>query len=126
MKIKMTISLKGVVRKDDVAKGYVSFCPALKIYAHGSTSEEAMVCMEKTLALYLETCLSRGTLDTVLHAAGFRPVSGYPAAIDIADIEKEYIAIEKLQDQKFEQAFDIEVPIHLVAQAQMALESQHA
>ena len=62
--------------------------------------------MEKTLALYLETCLSRGTLDTVLHAAGFRPVSGYPAAIDIADIEKEYIAIEKLQDQKFEQAFD--------------------
>ena len=68
----------------------------------------------------------RGTLDTVLHAAGFRPVSGYPAAIDIADIEKEYIAIEKLQDQKFEQAFDIEVPIHLVAQAQMALESQHA
>lgn len=76
MKITMTISLKGVVRQDDVAEGYVSFCPALKIYAHGTTSEEAMVCMEKTLTLYLETCLMRGTLDSVLKTAGFKPVTG--------------------------------------------------
>ena len=120
MKIKMTISLKGVVRQDDVAEGYVSFCPAFKIYAHGKTSEEAMLCMEKTLTLYLETCLSRGTLDNVLRTSGFQPVAGYPAAVPLHEIDKEYIALERLQDQKYDQAFDIEVPIHLIAQVQAA------
>jgi predicted RNase H-like HicB family nuclease len=122
MKIKVTISLKGVVRQDEVAGGFVTFCPALTIYAHGKTSEDAMLAMEKTLSLYLETCFRRGTLDSVLKKAGFEPVAGYPAAIPLTQIDQEFVAIEKL---KYDSAFDIEVPVYLVAQAQVS-ELQHA
>jgi predicted RNase H-like HicB family nuclease len=118
MKMKITISLKGLVRQDDVAQGYVTFCPALKIYAHGKTTEEAMACMEKTMILYIETCLQRGILDEVLRKAGFSPATGYPAAIPVEELAQEYISIMQLQEKKYDQAFDIEVPIHLIAQAQ--------
>jgi predicted RNase H-like HicB family nuclease len=119
--IKVMFSLQGFSRPDDVAEGVVSYCPALKIYSHGQTADEAKENLIKTITLYVETCFERGILGQTLKNSGFVP---HPSeeSVPVQDIADEYIEI---QEQKFETAFDIEVPLNLIAQAQTGA-MQHA
>jgi len=125
MKIKMTISLKGLVRPDDVAEGFVSYCPSLNVYSHGHTEQDAIACIEKTVTLYLETCLQRRILESVLEKAGFVAVPSN-APVPVSELEQDYIIIERLRDKNYDKTFDIEVPINLIAQEQAANLSQSA
>lgn len=111
--INIIFSLKGYSRPDDTAGGIVTYCPALNIYSHGPNPEEAKDNLRKTILLYIDTCFRKGILGQLLKKAGFMP---HPSgeSVSVQEIEDEYIQI---QEQRFETAFDIEVPLNLIAQA---------
>ena len=108
--------LKGYSRSDDVAEGYVSYCPTLNVYSHGKTQEDAMSHLSKTVTLYLHTCLERETLDKVMRAAGFTP-EAMTSGVPISEMQDEFVAV---LEQKFDRTFDIDVPFPLLAQARTA------
>jgi predicted RNase H-like HicB family nuclease len=113
MLMKITVSLKGAFRWDEQAQVFLSFCPALKIYSQGTSREDAVESLQETIMLYVETCLERGILESVLKEAGFSFAS--PELLTPTELCQEYIAVEKAN---FERVFDMDIPIHLVAAAQ--------
>jgi predicted RNase H-like HicB family nuclease len=107
--IEITVCLKSAYREDSVATGFVSYCPSLKIYAHGKNAEEAMTAMEETLKMYVGTCFQRGILNQVLNRAGFSMVPDeVHNAMTIADAQAEYILIKSLG---FEDTWDVKVQL---------------
>lgn len=70
---KMVISFKlpaNIHQKDGY---FVSYCPALDVFSQGATEKEAKNNLVEALTVFLESCIDRGTLDTVLKECGFRP-----------------------------------------------------
>jgi predicted RNase H-like HicB family nuclease len=122
MQIKVVFNLKGAFRDDEVASGVVSFCPALNIFSHGKTMDEAKEALIKAISLFLETCYQRGTLGEILRKAGFNaePLQFGTPVVQVKD--DEYIAIH---DNRFRDPFCFEVPLNLVAQAAKPAEFQH-
>lgn len=107
--VEITICLKAAYREDQVATGFVSYCPSLKIYAHGKTAEESMSAMEASLRTYVGTCFSKGILNQVLDRAGFKMIPDeVHKAMTIADAEIEFIQIKNLG---FEDTWDVKVQL---------------
>jgi len=86
-------------REDDY---FVAFCSALDVGSQGRTEKEARDNIVEALALFLVSCMERGTLDEVLRACGFRPTL-FAAAEPLSSVtlpdREEYV----------------NVPIHLLA-----------
>ena len=59
-------------RYDEEVKQWVTWCPALKLYAQGDTVEQAIENIHETVSLFPGTCYELGTLNRVLHECGFR------------------------------------------------------
>ena len=87
-----------VFREEDV---YVAGCESLQVYSQGATWDEARKNVEEALALFVTSCLERGTLERVLLDSGFAP----EIQSDVVDVD----------DEPGEM---IHVPLHLVAHAQ--------
>ncbi len=54
----------------------VAVCPELNVSSFGDTSAEALNSLKEAVELFLEECLSMGTLDTVLEEAGYHREPG--------------------------------------------------
>lgn len=52
-------------------KFWVASCPSLDVITQGETYERAQENLAEALTLFFESCLSRGTLEAVLHNAGY-------------------------------------------------------
>jgi predicted RNase H-like HicB family nuclease len=109
MQNEVIFSLKGFHRKDEVAQGYVSYCPTVNVYSHGKSPDEAMDNLTKAVKLYLESCLKIETLDKIMRAAGFAP-GELPAGTPLSAIEHEFVAV---REKKFDTAFDMSIPFPL-------------
>ncbi len=72
MQFGVEFRLPAKIRKK--GKWYVSSCPSLDVHSQGHTREEARQNLVDALVFFLESCFERGTLETVLRAAGFVPV----------------------------------------------------
>lgn len=69
--INVRIELEGVLKFED---GYfISTCPALDLSSQGETEEQAKVNLEDAIALFVESCMNRGSIFQVLQNAGFAP-----------------------------------------------------
>jgi predicted RNase H-like HicB family nuclease len=55
-------------------KYWIASCPSLDIHTQGEDFESANENLKEALALFFESCLSRGTLKEVLRQAGYSPV----------------------------------------------------
>ena len=55
-------------------KYWLGSCPSLDIHTQGENFERAQENLKEALALFIESCLSRGTLEEVLRLAGYSPV----------------------------------------------------
>ena len=55
-------------------KYWLASCPSLDIHTQGENFERAEENLKEALALFFESCLSRGTLKEVLKQAGYTPV----------------------------------------------------
>lgn len=111
MQIKMIVNLGGAYRWDEDAKAYVCYCPALNIYSQCLQESEVKNALQSTIMLYLETCWSRGILESVLSKAGFRPSA---EGLTPRELHEQYIKIET----QFPRLFDMDIPLHLIAAAQ--------
>jgi len=123
MEIKVVFNLKGAFREDDVAGGVVSHCPALNIYSHGATKEEAKLALISTVQLFVETCYQRNTLGNVLRKAGFTAMPNRAGVAMAASKQDECIEVH--DSKPFADEFDFEVPLNLIAQAQRVVDLQH-
>jgi predicted RNase H-like HicB family nuclease len=61
-------------------KYWLAECPALDIATQGETFERAQENLKEALALFIESCLRRGTLEEVLLRAGYTQNGAYSAA----------------------------------------------
>lgn len=106
----ISFKLRGGTRYDEETGNFVSLCPRLGVYSQGRTKEEAEEALKSTLMLYVETCFRRKRLDDVLLRAGF-------AQVPTGDIPAECGADEyiKIEHEKFDSTFDIEIPLNLIA-----------
>jgi predicted RNase H-like HicB family nuclease len=55
-------------------KCWLASCPSLDIHTQGENFERAQENLKEAIALFIESCLSRGTLKEVLRLAGYSPV----------------------------------------------------
>ena len=55
-------------------KYWIGSCPSLNVSTQGETFERAQENLKEALALFIESCLSRGTLEEVLSRAGYSKV----------------------------------------------------
>lgn len=108
-RISVTFSLVGAQRFDQETGMFLSYCPALKIYAQGKDDKEAMDNLTSSVHLYIETCISRGITDRVLRDAGFSMSNGMISPNEAAS---EYIGFEVA---KYQGTFPVTVPIELIA-----------
>lgn len=49
----------------------VSYCPELDVASQAESETQAVAALEEAVALYLEPCLERGTLDGALRELAF-------------------------------------------------------
>ena len=120
MKLTITARVLGAIRRDAEANVFVSFCPSLHLYSQGRTKGEAKAALESAVGLFLSVCYDRGILDQALQKRGFAEASrlGISSSSDWAD---ECITIKK----EFPEAFEFEVPLHLIASASQEAPCQH-
>jgi predicted RNase H-like HicB family nuclease len=81
---------------------YVAHCPIFDVVSQGKSESEARKNITEALVLFVETCYSNGTLDTVLKQSGFKRDP------DVV-IRTKDICLDK--DQKM-----VTVPVHLLMQ----------
>src|SRR5712692_4274474 len=67
-------ALFGVVKRE--GDWYIAHCPPLDVTTQGRTESEAKANLVEASALFLISCLERGTLDQALKELGFIPVKG--------------------------------------------------
>ncbi|NQT27118.1 type II toxin-antitoxin system HicB family antitoxin [candidate division KSB1 bacterium] len=74
MKSSIEMSLKFrlplTIKKEDGV--FISCCPILDVYSQGYTEKEARDNLKEALVMFLESCIERGTLDTILKECGFK------------------------------------------------------
>jgi len=74
MQASMEFKLPAQVKKK--GKWFISSCTLLDVHSQGHTREQAERNLKDALATFLLSCYERGTLETVLHEAGFVPAAG--------------------------------------------------
>ena len=72
MDLGLEFKLPARVRKK--GKWFISSCPPLDVHSQGRTKDEAERNLVDALTSFFISCYERGTLDAVLHDAGFVPV----------------------------------------------------
>ena len=72
-------------------KYWLASCPSLDIHTQGENFERAQENLKEALALFFESCLSRGTLKEVLRLAGYTPIQ----IRSVADAAKEYLPVNQ-------------------------------
>jgi predicted RNase H-like HicB family nuclease len=55
-------------------KYWIGSCPSLDVNTQGESFERAQENLKEALALFIESCLNRGTLEEVLGRAGYSKV----------------------------------------------------
>jgi predicted RNase H-like HicB family nuclease len=107
--------------KRDAGNRWVTGCPALDLFSQGRTKEKAKRSLEEAIALWVEDCLERGTLDKALREVGFQRVS-HPRAIQSGD---EHIIVRSVADATELDADTFPVHISIPAYQAAALLSAH-
>ncbi len=69
MDLGLEFKLPARVRKK--GKWFISSCPRLDVHSQGRTKDEAERNLVDALTSFFISCYERGTLDFVLHDAGF-------------------------------------------------------
>jgi hypothetical protein len=103
--------LRAAIRKDEEARVFVSYCPALDLFAQGRSLGEAKAALQDTIHLLLSTHYRKKTLNDFLSEHGFIDVGG-SGDVGSTVAHDEFIDVPGYQDP-----FEINIPIHLKAGA---------
>lgn len=118
--------LQGKIREDQDTKSFVSYCPALDLYSAGRTRPEAKAALQSAVDMFIRLSYDRGILGQLLRDKGFdSAVSAGPTLSDGLPLDDNFIAITETHASDapaYDDVFDVEVPIHLVAKEQIRRE----
>src|SRR5688500_9898269 len=123
----LKFSLQGQLREDKQTNCFVSYCPALDIYAAGKSRPEAKDALRATIALFIQICYERGIFGVALRERGFLAAEG--GDVPVLTDSQEFITIQEDQTAapEYDDVFEVDVPMHLVAAAQrVATSAQEA
>lgn len=59
-----------IIRYDERAKAYISYCPSLDLYSQGTTKTRALEAIQDTIESWINICSKHGTLDEALKRKG--------------------------------------------------------
>ena len=119
-KVRVAWRLDAAHRYDKDAKVFVAWCPAVDVRSQGSTKAKAKRALTSAVTMYIRICWSRSILDDILNKRGFEQC----AQGDIADDDR-FIDVQEELDETYPHTFEIEVPMNLIAAAQLpALRAQ--
>lgn len=113
--LQVRFSVQGTIREDRQTKSFVSYCPALDLYSAGRTRLDAKKALISAVDTYVRVCFERGILGRLLKQKGFGPTASGEA--DHAILDAEFIAVAE-HASEYDDIFDLEIPLHLVAQSQ--------
>lgn len=115
--ISVNFSLPGALRHDHATNTFVSYCPALDLYSAGKNRPDAKKALQGAVELFVRICYDRGILDDVLNKRGFKIAAGLEAGA--AHDFKDFITVMEIDQpqasEPFDDLFDVEVPLSLVA-----------
>ncbi len=114
--INIIFKLSVTIRHDEEAGAFVSHCPLLNIFSQGDSEEEAKEAVKEAVSLQLNALYQFDRLHQLLLRSGFTSMSGKASAPDLNTYPGQYIGVLE-RDAK---AFEIEVPLTLVAAAAAA------
>ena len=113
--IDVRFRLQGAIREDRQTQCFVSYCSTLDLYSAGRTRMDAKKALTAAVVTYVRVCYDRGMLDSILKGKGFSAVleaSDRPTAKN-----EQFITVEE-HASEYDDVFDFDIPLHLVAQAQ--------
>lgn len=111
--IDVRFRLDGVIRKDDEANCFVSYCPGLNIYSAGRdrvTAKEALRC---AVDLFIRLCYERQILWRVLKDRGFVKMV-HPSRVPISSTN--FIAVSEPKPEaptQYDDIFPLEIPLQM-------------
>ena len=85
---------------------WVTGCPKLDLFSQGKTEEEAKRFLKEAIALWVEDCFERGTLEQALQESGFQKV--HPTDIRLGD---EHIVVRSQEGEEREDLFPVHIQI---------------
>lgn len=113
--IDIHFSLQAAIREDRQTTSFVAYCPTLDLYSAGRTRIDAKKALTGAAVMYVRICYERGILGRLLKQKGFSAAQA--SAGDRPSDSSQFIAIKEYASE-YDDVFDIEIPLHLVAQAQ--------
>jgi predicted RNase H-like HicB family nuclease len=110
--VEITLCLVCTVKREGRNR-WVTGCPKLDLFSQGESEEEAKRFLQEAIALWVEDCFERGTLEQALQESGFHKV--HPTAILPGD---EHIMVRPVQAG--EESDDDFFPVHVTIPAYQA------
>jgi hypothetical protein len=118
--IDVSFSLQGAIREDRQTRSFVSYCQTLDMYSAGRTRIDAKKALTSAVLTYVRLCYERGILGQVLKDKGFAAAPS--SAVDRPAGSSQFITVEE-HASEYDDVFDFDVPLHLIAQSQKQPES---
>ncbi len=98
--------LKAGIKRDEEAKVWVSYVPALQLYSQGTTKARAKRAIASAVSLFLTTAYEHGVWDKALRNVGLTPTpTGQPPGPDSEFVT--FYEEEILEQAHFGEVFDI-------------------
>lgn len=112
--IDVRFNVQGAIREDRQTKSFVSYCPMLNLYSAGRTRIDAKKALVHAVDSYVRICYERGILGRILKDKGL--IASPSVQPTHPDRPSEFIAVTEYASD-YDDIFDVEVPLHLVAEA---------
>lgn len=115
-KVEFRAQLQAEIFFDKEVNAFVSYCPALDIYAQADTEMESREAMAGAIMMFIKTCYDRNTLDNVLNARGFRNTKRTDDGKDDCD-DVQRISVRPIRERRSLFDVDVDVPFELIRHA---------
>ena len=113
--IDIHFSLQAAIREDRQTTSFVAYCPTLDLYSAGRTRIDAKKALTGAAIMYVRICYERGILGRLLKEKGFAAAPS--SSVDRATDSSQFITVKEYASQ-YDDIFDFDIPLHLIAQAQ--------
>jgi len=108
-RITVEVRVQGAVKRDEQAKVYVSYAPALRLYSQGNTQDQAIEALKSAIGLYLKVAYQENIFEKTLRRNGFL-LTASPEAAEPVDN-----TITVLEEMGFTRSFDVPAALSLAS-----------
>lgn len=93
MTAQVQFSMKVPVKITQKGKWFLASCAVLDVHSQGETANKAKKNLQESIALFLMSCIERGTLDAVLKQCGIAVYPGSSRVKKTIAVEDDYLNI---------------------------------